>query len=685
MIPILYEANETAFTSNGLGRLSDAITCKVVEERNGIFELNMTYPVNGIHFSDIQESRIILAKAHEGGLTQPFIIYRIEKPINGICTIKAEHISYRLSTIVVMPYSAGSLTAALVGIANNSATTNPFNFATDITSVVNFKLSEPRNARGLLGGESGSILDVYGQGEYEFSRFDVFLHSDRGADNGVQIRYGKNLTDIKNIVDMTGVYTGIVPYWTDGDTTVTLPEKVIMSTHASDFPYYILKTVDFSADYEEAPSEAQLRAKAESYVANNDGWKIKHNVTVSFVDLWNTEEYKDIAALERVQLCDIVHVIYGKLGVDFKTKVIKTDYNVLEERYNRITLGDTYYTLSSVLNDEIANSAEKTTTHLQKAIEHATKLIQGGLGGHVVFTVNADGEPQEICIMDTDDISTAVNVLRMNLNGIGFSTTGYAGQYTTAWTIDGHFNADFIDAGTIDADLIKAGVLQDENGTTTFDLTTGALYSENLTIDSTYFKLSNVGKITSINPDGHVITIENGVITGYYTDYDDPDEPLVQSAQLEIGNGYFNIIGKLALNGVVGVSGMSTYVKSLSYEENSLGSLTPRTLYTLGSATQSCSVSGGSVSVSGGTASGLISVSGMINGQYVTLYGNASLPVTGITATHTNPTVSIPNIQTVQNVYTGTGGLQLDLKYLKAVVANTGTVQSADGLIQSIT
>ena len=677
MIPILYEGSETAFTSNGLGRLSDAISCKVVEERNATYELEMTYPVSGIHFQDIQEGRIILAQPHDGGLTEPFEIYRIEKPLNGICTIRAEHISYRLNDIVVMPFSAGTLQEAFSSIPSYSATTNPFSFTTDIVSTVDYSIDTPMSVRGMLGGQSGSILDVYGQGDYEFSRWDVILHQDRGADNGVTLRYGKNITDIKNVIDMTNVYTGIVPYWTDGENTVTLPEKVVLSSHTSDFPFYIIKPVDFSGEYEEQPTVAQLRAKAESYVARNEGWKLKNNITVSFVALWNTEEYKHIAALERVQLCDVVHVKYAPLGIDFSTKVVKTDYDVLQERYNSITLGDTYYTLNSYFDEEITNSEEQQTTHMQKAIARATKLIQGGLGGHVVFNVNADGEPQEILIMDTDDITTAVNVIRMNLGGIGFSHNGYNGPFTTAWTIDGHFVANFIDTGTLNADIIKAGVLQDENANTTFNLVTGALTSKNLTIDSTYFKLNNTGQITSITADGRKLVMNMGRITGYKVDG-------TQSAALEIGDGYFNIIGKLALNGVVGVSGSTSFVKALDYTEESLGSLTPTTVYSLGGLLNNCSVSGGGVTVqSSGTASGAISVSGYVSGQLVTLTGSASLPVSGLSLSYTNPSVSVSGSQ-IQGVYTGTAGHVMDLKYLKAVSAANGAINSADGLIQSI-
>ena len=477
MIPILYEGTETQFTSNGIGRLADAISCKVIEERNATYELEMTYPITGVHYEDLQENRIILAKPFDGGQTQPFIIYMITKPLNGIVTVNAEHISYRLSGITVMPFTANSCVSALAGISTNSAIENPFTFNTDKSVAANFTVNVPTNARELLCGSQGSILDVYGKGDYEFNRFDVSLKVNRGTDNHVTLRYGKNITDLKSVLDTTNVYTGITPYWTDGGSTVmTLPEKVVMSSYASLFPYKIIKPVDFTERWQERPTEEQLRAAAEAYVANNEGWKIKNSITVSFVALWDTAEYKDIAPLERVKMCDVVKVYYKKLGVDFSTKVIRTDYNVLQERYNEITLGDTYYTLSQVFSEEIAASQEEQSSHMQQAIARATALITGGLGGYVVFTLNADGQPEEITIMDKPNVAEAVRCIRMNKNGIGFSDNGYSGPYTTAWTIEegqGHFVADYIDAGTLNADLIKTGTIMDYAGKNSWDMLTG--------------------------------------------------------------------------------------------------------------------------------------------------------------------------------------------------------------------
>ena len=663
MTPILYEGNEVNFTTNGLGRLADAITCKVVEERNGMYELEMKYPITGIHYSDIQENRIILAQPHDGGLTEPFVIYKISRPLDGIITINAEHISYRLTRMVVSPFTAGSIQEAFSNLPNNVTPTCPFTFTTDLTVTGGYSIDTPRSVRGMLSGEEGSILDVYGHGDYEFSRWNVILRQNRGSDNGVTLRYGKNITALNNTLDMTEVYTGICPFWTNGETTVMLPEKVVLSNHVSDYPYQVIKTVDFSSDYEDAPSVAQLRAKAQSYVANNEGWKLRNNITVSFVQLWNTEEYKNIAALERVNMCDVVHVVYSKLGVDFTTQVVRTDYDVLQERYNSITLGNTYYTLNNFFDEEIASSEEAQTSHMQKAIARATKLIQGGLGGHVVFNTNADGEPQEILIMDTDDVSTAVNVIRMNLNGIGFSTSGYNGPFTTAWTIDGHFVADFIDTGTLTANIIKSGVLQDEGGNTTFNLATGALSSKNLTIDSTYFKLKNDGEITSMTADGRKLVMNMGKITGYKTNG-------TQSAALEIGDGYFNIIGKLALNGVVGVSGSTSFVKGINYEEASLGNVvTARSQVTV--------VTGVSQGSATASASGSISFSGTctVDGKTGTCSGTAyaNLPVS----------VSLHGFTPItSSVYQA--GSVASIKYAKAVSASTGAINSADGLIQSI-
>lgn len=486
MIPILYPTGETDFTSNGLGRLADATDCSVTEERNGAYELAMTYPVTGVHFDEIRHSRIIYAEPADGKRAQPFRIYSISKPLNGMTEVKAEHVSYQMSHIPVAPFTAQSVTGALQTLKSSAAEDCPFEFWTDKSTTAAIRVKVPSSMRSLLGGQQGSILDVYG-GEYEFDGYTVKLHNARGTDRGVTLRYGKNITDIRQEENITNTYTGVMPYWlgTSADevesdeTLVTLQEKVLHSQNAALFPYQRTVPLDLSNEFENPPTEEQLRTRAQSYMtANNIG--IPHiSINVSFVALWQTEEYKNIANLERVNLCDTVTVEFPKLGISAKAKVVKTEYDVLKGKYKSIEIGDARTNLGRELIDDVEESVDRATgnlaskSFLQKSVERVTKLITGGLGGYVVMKLNANGQPEEILIMDTPDTQTAVNVIRMNQNGIGFSTTGYEGPFRSAWTIDGHFVADFIDTGNLQANLIKTGRLQDAANKNYWDMTTG--------------------------------------------------------------------------------------------------------------------------------------------------------------------------------------------------------------------
>lgn len=681
MIPILYDSTETAFTSNGLGRLSDCTSCTVTEERNGVYELEAVYPITGAHYADIEEGKIILAQPFDGGLTQPFVIYKITRPLSGLVTINAEHISYRLNNIVVLPFTAGSLAQVMLDLVQYSATTNPFRFTTDVNNaVIDYVNETPRECRAILGGQQGSILDVYGPYDYEFNRFDVILHTRRGADNGVTLRYGKNITDLTGTIDATGVYNGIVPYYTDDDGAAhMLPEVVVMSSVSGDK----IKPVDFSAEFTQAdPTEAELRAAAQAYLTRNRGWLPNDNLTVSFVALWNTEEYKNIAPLERVHMGDTVHIVYNKLGIDTATRVIRTVYNVLLEKYDEITLGDTTFNLSTALNNAVdqatANANEavrEASSHMADAIQHATELIQGGLGGHVYSKTNSDGEPEEILVMDTDSIQTAVNVLRINQNGIGFSTTGYNGPYTTAWTIDGHFVADFIDTGDLNASVIKSGVLSDLNGNIEWNLSTGEMTAGALTIDSPYFDLDDTGKITSTGTDLKKLTIDKAVISGYKADG-------TLSASLEIGDGLFNIAhGALAIQGYVGVTGAINEISSITpYPETFLDTVGVTT-------TQSLFLT--SATLTGG---GCTYNNGMFSTQFIQFMTPSGVPssatvVTGWSlnpsVTYTAPTLNTQTANAITGVVPSTttksvnillpGSIQTRYQYFKYGLLTTST------------
>ena len=126
MKPILFPEVQKDFSTNGLGRLPDAISCKVTEERNGQYELHMEYPIDGQLMEEIKYSRIIYATPADGKRPQPFRIYRITKPLSGVVEIDAEHISYQMSHIPVMPFTATGMDPAFEGLKTNSAEDNPF-------------------------------------------------------------------------------------------------------------------------------------------------------------------------------------------------------------------------------------------------------------------------------------------------------------------------------------------------------------------------------------------------------------------------------------------------------------------------------------------------------------------------------------------------------------------------------
>ena len=532
MIPILFDDGERNFISNGIGRLADCLSCKVTEERNGIYECEFTYPITGERYADIEEGQIIYCIHDDTKTPQAFIIYARSAPINGIVTFYAHHISYKLRQTVVKPFTATSVTDALDKIGINTIPLTDFTFWTDKSSVGDFAITEPRAVRGVLGGEDGSILDVYGKGDYEWDMFIVKLYHNRGTDSGIEIRYGKNLINLTNQTDSSNTYNAIVPFWkgTDSDgaeVLVTLPEGAIIYSGATRRKAYLTDEnlvvireengiplevtyreviaipYDMSSVFSEQPTEEELRTAAESYLESSDGWVKKQNLTVDFVQMWQTEEYKDYAPLQKARLCDTVSVYYPELGVVAeKKKVIRTVYNVLTERYDEIELGDVQYTFADVVAQQMLEEVP-TRSMMEDAIQHATEMISGGLGGYVVLKPNANGVPEEILIMDSPDIDSAVNVIRMNKNGIGFSTNGYSGTFTTAWTIDGNFVADFITSGTLNANLIKAGVLSDVGGNTSLNLTTGVLNINkgSINLGSGKFTVNDSGALTATDVD----------------------------------------------------------------------------------------------------------------------------------------------------------------------------------------
>ena len=482
MIPKLYGAGDGLLTHNGLGLLTDTVKATVTEERNGAYELSLQYPITGQFYSSITEGSIIKAKPNDTSNDQLFRIYKSSKPINGIVTFYAEHISYDLNGLPLTGFTCRGVTpqAAIYRALTEALFENNFSVWSDIATLNETDIKGILSIRELLGGREGSVLDVWG-GEYEFDNYTIKLHSSRGADNGVSIEYRKNLTNIKQDVNITECYTHIAPYaiytrsngsGSTYESAVYLTEEVIALPNAPNLGHNKAFKYDCSGEFSdgEIPTEAKVRTLANKYIANHDLVTPKVNITVSFVNLADTEDYKNIAPLERVSLCDTVTVKFPKLGVSAKAKVIKTVYDVLREKYNSVTIGDAKSNFADTINKQkadisrvnskVAESESRAAIELQNAIARATAAITGQSGGYVVL--NPAENPQEILILDADSggvIEDAVKVWRWNSGGLGYSSSGYDGEYSTAITMNGEIVADFITAGTLSGNVIQAGTV----------------------------------------------------------------------------------------------------------------------------------------------------------------------------------------------------------------------------------
>lgn len=371
MIPILYERSENVFRSNGLGRLLDCIGCTVTEVRNGEFTCQFTYPVNGPMYSQIELGRFIGCTHDVSEDTQPFMIYRREANLDGTVTFYAQHVTYELNYIVRYPFAKIGASAVFEWLNDYQTTSyqyggyqypSEYTFETDITDQTDFVLSAPTSIRSMLGGMKGSILETYG-GEYEWDRYGIFLHADRGKDNGATIRYGGNLTGAQQVKDISEAYGTVVPYWVDKDTgEVSSALGVYTAADAEDddyLDYYPYKAIalDVSGNFETAPASPEVEPVAMAYLEENKPYLPFDNISINFVPWSDAEIAAESERLQNVQLCDYVRVDVEKLGIQLKTKVTKTVWNVLLDRYDSIELGDLNPTYASTIGGNTSASS----------------------------------------------------------------------------------------------------------------------------------------------------------------------------------------------------------------------------------------------------------------------------------------------------------------------------------------
>ena len=544
--PILYESTERTFSTNGIGVLSDVLSCVVEEERNGAYELTMEYPVGGVHFSELVSRAIILAKPNSSDQPQPFRIYQIGKPLNGIVTVYAQHISYDLSGVAVSPFSATGIDNVISAmLANAIPSDHGFTLTTDEAGGTGIMTDVPGSFRALLGGTEGSLLDIYG-GEYKYDRFAVSLLSKRGAKRDFAIRYGKNMTSFEQEENCADIYTDVYPYWTSGDEKVFLDEKTVRASGTYDFTKVL--PLDMSSYFETAPSQADLKAAAKNYMTANKIGVPRVSLKLSYEDFAENQD-------ETIGLCDTVTVIFPALNVNTEAKIVRVEYDVLLERYKSLEIGSTV----SGLADTIAGNAVDiskilSAPSLQQAIANATAWLTRTTGGHIVFKRGDQGGISEIYIMDTEDTATATKVWRINLGGFGFSSNGIDGPYETAITQDGQIVGKFVTADGLQVNA--ANIL-------------GVLTASQIDGDSLHVKSANIdGDITA-----DAINLNTAKITGTLgADNIDANNLHVRSANID-GDIHADTVYANKIIGGNGTTGGYVPAKAISDSSNRLDSL----------------------------------------------------------------------------------------------------------------
>lgn len=329
MIPVLYPSTQLTYTTNGIGRLVDTISCIVTEDLNGIFELEMEYPVNGKYFSQIQSGGII-GVVYNGKL-QPFDINKVTVGLDGICTVNASHVSNRLAfawigggrnyrTLDQMIYTLNS--SGQVPYAYN------FIYSTDIVSAGTI-FSELREcAKSLV-----ARLAVAFQGEIEYDVWDVKLLARRGTDTGIIVSYGKNISDMERELDWSSTWNAICPYW-DSGTASNSPYTPSTAIQTVPKTPVIPKYVNFYETIDHYPTQQELYDAGVAYMNANQPWVPFDNVQTTVLEVSDNDPAKGL------RIGDTLTVVFTQAGITLEnTRVIGVEYNVLLERNDTITVG----------------------------------------------------------------------------------------------------------------------------------------------------------------------------------------------------------------------------------------------------------------------------------------------------------------------------------------------------------
>lgn len=445
--------------------------------------------------------------------------------------------------------------AALTWILDKAEGVKEIELSSNInTSSTSYYLD--KNLYEALHTVDNSFIERWG-GEIQRRAYMLKINEKIGVDRGFSIREGKNLTGFEGSSNIDSLVTRAKGKGFNGVEGNFIDSSLInhySRTYTSVIEYSDVKVKD---DYSEEGFDTEDEAKVEldnrirNEFENNHIDQIKASYSINFVQLEKTEEYTHYQVAEQVFLGDTVRVYIPKHDIDVKVRVRRKKYDILAQRTKEITLSNFVVTSPPTIKDvyeSLESIKNENTSNLQQAKEYASELIKSGLKNSYVIV-----RENEIVIGDTKDINTMVNVWRFNNNGLGFSSTGYYGEFGLAITMDGKIVADFITTGVLNADLIKAGslsadrisggVLMSKNNNLQFDLNNGRMHLyDNNKLMSTIFNMRN----NRINANGMgLLTNSNSFIA---LGIDDNDDNTLYSPYIVLTGKDWNNIYKQGVN-----------------------------------------------------------------------------------------------------------------------------------------
>lgn len=404
----IYAPNSTPaqLLTNGLGRL-DVISCPVTETVNGAYTVSLEVVPEGVNADKVVKYAIIKCWCpKEGG--NKYQYFRLDKvsPIRlgEPVTASGWHISYDLASDIILnrAWDAKNGTEALSGILAAGISETRFTGSSNITNITNMHIVRSSILAAILNTDQPNcFLNRWG-GEIFRDNFVLDVNSSIGADNGVYIRYAKNLTGLTVEEDASEVATRIIPSCLSADDVpILLPEVYIDSSRISEYPLPRVRTVHFSdikigqevdgvIPYPDTTQTFQemWRRVGELYASGADLPKL--TIEVNFIDLAQTEEFKNFAVLETVNLGDIIHVDYK--GTIFSERVVSYEWDPLAEMYNSITLGavapnigESLYASDvdlSALKMSMASTVKQMDTYYGVGIDHANGFKCTAEDGH---------------------------------------------------------------------------------------------------------------------------------------------------------------------------------------------------------------------------------------------------------------------------------------------------------------